>query len=316
MISLTAWMAKPSWGVVSLRHPAVIPIAAAMIAVTLLLLVVKLPNRARFVILLPMLLGWLTVGGVLAVGQMNRQDEISVTYLQPSSVSDALIFVSGNRGFVCDLSNGSLTSMSASAREAERRGATEFAVFMLTHYHTRTSGALSTFLQRETVRALWMPTPRSAKEDDILLACAEKAEDAGVPIYLYDFGESLQIFRGGEMRVERADLPRSTQPVLLVSVDVSAKTTGKDRLLYCGSAVFESELEARAAELIPLADTVIFGSHGPLFKASYGEQLVFTPNAEIILSAHADTAAWFDPMHLPDSVRLWLGQKRFLLVAE
>jgi hypothetical protein len=258
----------------------------------------------------------MTVGGVLAVGQMNRQDEISVTYLQPSSVSDALIFVSGNRGFVCDLSNGSLTSMSASAREAERRGATEFAVFMLTHYHTRTSGALSTFLQRETVRALWMPTPQSTKEYDILLACVEKAEDAGVPIYLYDFGEPLQIFRGGEMTVDRADLSRSTQPVLLISMDVSAKTTGKDRLLYCGSAVFESELANRATELIPPADTVVFGSHGPLFKASYGEQIFFTSRTEIILSEHADAAAWFDPMHLPGDADVWLGQKRFELIAE
>ncbi len=314
MTNLTAWMAKPAWGVISLRHPAVVPIAAVMTIATLILLVIRLPKRRRFLVVVPILVGWLAVGGVLTVHQHLTRHRVEVTYLQPSTASDALVLVSGRQGFICDLTNGSQSSMTAAAREAERQGATELAVYMLTHYHTSTAGALSTLLDRETVRALWLPRPADEEEYDLLLSCLEKPESAGVPTYLYDPGEALRVFGEGTLMLETAELRRSVQPVLLVSLDVSPAETGKDRLVYCGSAVFESTLSHRAAELIAEADTVIFGSHGPLFKMSYGEELDLTNAREVILSAHQDTAEWFDPASLPAGVPLWKGQKRLTLL--
>ena len=118
------------------------------------------------------------------------------------------------------------------------------------------------------------------------------------------------------MTADRVWIPRSQQPVLLISLDVSSDETGKDRLLYCGSAVFESRLASYAAELFPFADTVIFGSHGPLLKESYGEDLPFSPNCNVILSAYGDAAAWFAPQKLPDGASMWLGQKRFVLLSD
>lgn len=313
MTEITAAMAEPSWTVISLRHPAVLPIATVMVAATLVMLTVRLPIRRRFVVLIPILLGWTALGGVLTAHARLTRDEIKATYLQPSAVSDALVLVSGNQGFVCDLSNGSLSSMTAAAREAERQGATELAVYMLTHYHARTSGALSAILERETVRALWMPAPADGEEYTLMLACLEKAESADVPVLLYDEQQPLKLFGDGVLTLETAALARSVHPVLLVSLDVSSHETGKDRLVYCSSAVFESGLAHRAAELVGKADTVIFGGHGPLCKASFGEGLEFAETQEIILTAFGDTAACFDPSDLPPHTPVWQGQKRITM---
>ena len=244
---------------------------------------------------------------------MITKDEVDVTYLQPSAQSDALVLVSGNEGFVCDLSNGSLSSMTAAAREAKRQGATELSVFMLTHYHSRTSGALVSLLERETVRALWLPRPTDEEDYYLLLACLEKAEAAGVPVSVYTPGETIRVFDQGSLTLETASLRRSVQPVLLVSLDVSDGETGKDRLVYCGSAVFESDLADLAAELISSADTVIFGSHGPLFKTPYGAGLDLDGAQEVVFSAYGDTAAWFEAADLPEGTSAWLGQKRLIL---
>lgn len=313
MTDLTAWLAKPSWVVVSLRHPAVVPLAAVMTALLILLLVVRLPSRRQWIVVLPLFVGWIAIGSVLGIHDMITKDEVDVTYLQPSAQSDALVLVSGNEGFVCDLSNGSLSSMTAAAREAKRQGATELSVFMLTHYHSRTSGALVSLLERETVRALWLPRPTDEEDYYLLLACLEKAEAAGVPVSVYTPGETIRIFDQGSLTLETASLRRSVQPVLLVSLDVSDGETGKDRLVYCGSAVFESDLADLAAELISSADTVIFGSHGPLFKIPYGAGLDLDGAQEVVFSAYGDTAAWFEVADLPEGTSAWLGQKRLIL---
>ncbi len=309
-LNLIEWLANPSWVVVSLRHPAVLPLAAAMLGGVLILLVARLPVRRRWLVALPILLGWTVIGGVLGVHRAVTQDDVRVTYLQPSTVSDSLVMVSGREGFICDLSNGSQSSLNAAAREAELRGAIELSAVMLTHYHARTAGALSALLSRETVRELWLPTPTDGDDYGYLLSCLEKAELANVPVCMYDAGETLQVFGGGTLTLETTTVKRSTQPVLLVSVDLSAEENEMDTLVYCGSAVFESNLAERAAELVSAADTVIFGSHGPLYKERYGHDLDMTGIREIVFSAYGDTAAWFDPQNLPDHIPLWTGQKR------
>ncbi len=313
MTDVTAWLAKPVYAVVSLRHPAVPIVAGAMIAVTLLLLVIRLSARRRWTVVLPMLAGWVAVGSLLTGHAWWTSNHVAVSYLQPSSVSESLVLVSGNRGVICDLSNGSLSSMSASVREAKEQGATELTAYVLTHYHTRTSGALTSLLARETVRQLWMPRPTNEDEYYFMLACLEKAEAAAVPVTLYDMGEGLQILGESCLIVERTVLERSVHPVLTVSLDVSASETGKDRVVYCGAAVFESELASYVAAEIGKADAVIFGSHGPLFKHPYGDALDLTAAREIVFSSFGDAGAWFAAKALPEGVPLWQGAWRTTL---
>lgn len=303
MASLAAWMGDPSWAVVSLKHPAVAPIAFCMLAGALILLAVRLPKRKHWTVALPLLAGWIAIGGVLGVHALATDGEMTVGFVQPSSQADMLVLTEGHEAVIMDLSNGSLTAMSRAARTAKEAGATEIAVLMLTHYHSRTAGSLIAFLSRETVRALWLPKPDTEEEYYLLLSYLEKAEAAGVPVCLYGKGESLTLFGGCQAVLETAMLERSVQPVLLLSLDAGAGS----RVVYCGSAVFESELSGPASALVAEADTVIFGNHGPLVKAPFGEGLTYREGAAVILSGEGDAAGWFSPSSI-DEQPLWLGE--------
>ena len=310
MARLAAWLGDPSWAVVSLRHPLVTVAGILMLAGVLVLLLVKLPPRRQGLVLLPILLGWVVVGSILGVHYGTTSDQVSATYLQPSTQSDALVMVCGQQGMICDLSNGSLSALSASAREAEALGATELSALMLTHYHSRTPGALSSLLSRETVRALWLPRPEDEEDYYLLLACLEQAEEVGVPAYMYGKGEELTIFGDGRITVETDSLDRSTQPVLLVSVSFAE---GTESLLYYGSCVHESTLAARAAALAAEAEIVIFGNHGPIVKTAFGGDLRLPEVRQVLLSEYGNVAACFDPSAVSDKTEIWLGPCRMNL---
>ena len=302
MERITAWMGSPSWVVISLHHQYVLPIAMGMLFATLILLAVKLPNRRKWTLVLPLLVGWTAIGGVLGIHSLITAGDMTVTYIQPSSVSDMLVLTEGNQTVICDLSNGSLTAMNTATREAKRSGATEIAVLMLTHYHSRTTGTLSAILSRETVRTLWLPVPDTEDEYFLLLSYLEKAEAAGVPVHLYSEGEVLSLFGGCTASLDTDTMSRSVQPVLLLSFE-----TKEDRLVYCGSAVFESDLAKAATIMVSEADAVIFGNHGPLVKKPFGEDLTFQPTATVILSEEGDVAGQFVPDAITDQP-LWLGE--------
>ncbi len=311
MTDLASAMAEPSWTVVSLVHPAVVPVAAVMTGSLFVMLALRLPKGRRWTVALPMLVGWLSIGGILAADAYLDAEQLDCTYLQPSSQSDMLVLVEGHEAVICDMSNGSLTAIGAAANEAARRGATEISVLMLTHYHKRTAGTLADMFARETVRALWLPVP--ADEDDYycLLAYIEKAEAADVPITLYQPGKAVTVFSDCALTLQTASLKRSVQSVLLLSMHVPYGENAVSDVVLCGSSVFESDLAEVAADLVDHADTVIFGNHGPLPKAAYGADLSFSDRVLVILSAEGDTAGYFDPSTLPGSATLWRGQKRF-----
>ena len=303
MANLSAWMGEPSRVVVSLRHPAVLPIALAMLVGVLILLAVSLPARRRWTVIFPLLAGWIALAGALGGHALLNRGELTGTHLQPSSASDMITLTEGRGTVICDLSNGSLTAVSHAVRAAEENGATEIAALMLTHYHSRPTGTLSTILSRETVRALWLPIPDTEEEYFLLLAYLEKAEAAGVPVSLYGEGEALTVFGGCSVTLQTTMMERSVQPVLLLSLDAGEG----GRAVYCGSAIFESELAEDAASLVSSADAVIFGNHGPLVKAPFGDGLSFSADAAVILSAEGDVAAWFEADAITDQ-RLWLGE--------
>ena len=309
MTELAAWLAEPSWAVISLRHPAILPIAAVMLIGVLLLLCLRLPRRLRLLVLLPILAGWVSIGAVLGIHALRDRDTAGLTYLHPSSQSEFLVMTSGGQGFVCDVSNGSVSSVSAALREVERQGGTEIAAYMMTHYHSRTPSGLLAAVTRECIRELWLPTPTDREEYGTFRACLEIAEREGVPVYLYDCGEALRVFGELTVEMERTEIPRSTQPILLLSVENPCG----DRLLYVGAATFESPLADTASGLIGEADTVILGLHGPTVKQDFGKTLTFLPTATVILPMHEELVAHFQAHHLPPTVDLWLGQRRMTL---
>ncbi len=311
----SAWMAQAtgqlgnsSRVVVSLRHPAILPIAIAMVVGMAILLILRLPTCRRWLTITPLLTGWVVIAAILGVHAARDADHLHTTYLQPSSQADMLVLVNGHEGVICDFSNGSLTSLSTAMREAEAGGATELSALLLTHYHTATSGTLARMLARETVRALYLPTPTTPDDYYRLLACLEVAADADVPAVVYAADDRLTLLGGATVSVKTAALERSTQPVLLLTVQ-----TADTQLVYGGSAIFESPLADTARAAVAEADIVIFGHHGPLTHAAFGTDMVYRPEVSVILSDEGDEAGYFDPTALPQDASIWLGQRRMIL---
>ena len=54
---------------------------------------------------------------------------------------------------------------------------------------------------------------------------------------------------------------------------------------------------------------MIFGNHGPLFKAPYGGGLTLKEDATIVFSAEGDGAGWFDPSAVEEQ-EMWIGEWR------
>ena len=319
MAGLTAWMAEPSDVVISLRHPAVLPVSILMVALTVLFLGLRLPRKRQYLFLLPVLVGWLTIGGITAVDDHLRASEVNVTFLQPSTQSDELILVSDHKAFICDMSNGSMTAIGGAMTEAHRRGATEISVLMLTHYHSRTGGTLDTVLNREKVRELWLPTPQTDKDYGHYLAYVEKAEAAGVPIRLYEIGERLVTPDGTALVLDTTSISRSVQPVLLLTLDTAPSRDGVGEITLCGSAVFESDLRTRAARAVATSSVVIFGNHGPLVKAPFGQDLIYASDGRsvtVIISGVGDISTYFREESFPANARKIIGEAHLTLARE
>ncbi len=308
MRKLAHMLGRPAWVIVSLKDPDTALylgyIIALMTAALLVLLGIRLSQEKKWVVCLPMLCGWLIIGLILGILGYISRDEVNVTYVQPSTASEALILTRGQQAFICDLSNGSNTALRRSVSLAEADGATEVSVLMLTHYHSRMPGTLWNLLSSATVRVLWLPAPDSEQDFFIMLSCLEKAQRCDVPVYIYRPGETLSVYNSMELCLDTSHLERSTQPVMLLSLQAP-----DGMLTWCSGAVFESDLAAKAVQVISESDTVIFGSHGPLCKQSFGDMLSYTQTT--LCFANTEIAAWYDTSALPDDPPvLIIGQLR------
>lgn len=314
MGDVTALMAEPSWAVISLRQirtgTAIRVVILLMTVCLLLWLFCKLPRRARLWGLAPVAVGWLLLIALAELPARLEPQEVMASYIHGTTSSEAILLVRGHSAVICDMGDGSRTSLNAAVTEAEELGATEISALMLTHYHTRTQGTLWRVLSAETVRELWLPRPTNADDYYRMLAYVHEAERQGVPVMLYEPGETLTAFDDGfRLTLYTDTLTRSTQPVLLLHI------AGRDgsALTFIGSSVYESGLAQTADELAAASQLVIYGAHGPLIKAAYAavpsavtEQLVF---------ADLTTAAYLDPDSLADEATpiLRIGHTRGVL---
>lgn len=304
--------AEPSWVIISLRHMVVPFLSVAMILLTLLLLGLSL--RRKKLVLVPMAAGWLIIGLVLGLHSASQTDNIKVSYLVPSTASEMLVMARGQEAVILELSNGSRRSFLTAAEEASQYGATELSAVVLTDYHSRTSGSLWMLMNRETVRALWMPRPTCEEDYYLMLSCLEMAEKTDTPAIIYDHGDKLTLFGDMSLTVERDMLERSVQPVLLVTLE-----TPSEKLTLCGRSIFESELalSALVSMLVSMEDseTVIFSGKGPVMKAPMN--CVFGLDTGSVYFADKVVAGHLLPECYPEGdVSITVGQGRFRMSLE
>ena len=217
----------------------------------------------------------------------------------------------GQEAVICDLTDGSRTALNAALDEAGSLGATEVSALMLTHFHTRTAGALHRAFAAATVRALWLPRPTVPEDYYRMLSCLYEARRQGVPVYLYEPGDTLTAFDSGgggiSLTLYTDRLERSVQPVLLLHAAGQGSA-----LTFCGGAVFESDLAGIARTLAADSDLVIYGAHGPKIR----EPFPCTPSdrTRFVCFAAPSVAAFLDPDTLPPSPpRMGIGGVRLTL---
>ncbi|MBQ9781153.1 MAG: ComEC/Rec2 family competence protein [Clostridia bacterium] len=303
MARLCEVCADPSRVVISLTHPAVPYIAACMVLLTLLFLGLSL--RKKGMVLLPMAAGWLVIALLLGIQTASLSDKVQVSYLVPSTTSEMLVMTRGQEAVICELSNGSRRSFLTAANEASEQGATELSAVILTDYHSRTSGALLQLFRRETVRALWLPEPTSEEDYFLMLSCLEVAALTDTPAVIYRHGDELTLFGDAILTVERTQIKRSVQPVLLLTLE-----TPCEQMVLCGRSILESDLALPALVAMAESDTVILSNKGPVIKEAMA--CTFGPNTKSLYVASKSVAAYLSPEHYPrEDMLVTVGQGRF-----
>ncbi len=309
MTMVTEYLADVPWAVVSVSSTAVWVVIVAMTVALLLLLMVRLPKRQ--LVFMPVMMGWLLIGvmgGIL--GEWEREG-LTVDYLQPSSTSEMLVVTQGQEAMICDFSDGTFNAMSDAIRQAKADGATAIDALVLTHYHNRMAGTLERLLAGEMVRALWLPAPLNENEYYMMRSCAHKAELYGVAVTVYASGQDMTVFSRGVLRIERTTVSRSARPVCLLTLTASRDENAAS-FVFCGGAVFESDLSSWAMRAASKGEKVLFGTHGPLVKEIPAD--LSRSTATWMGVADRETAAWMPQEYLPFAVTsLHIGEVRLTL---
>ena len=240
-------------------------LGALMVAVMLAMLCCRI--RRPWHLFVPMIAGWSVLLLLSGVGQsalIRNTSALQVTYGRSSAQSEALVVSSAGESVLVDLSSGSHSSWSTATAQARADGSVEWGAVILTDYHSRTPGSLSRLMEREMVRALWLPHPIDEQDYYRMLSCLEKAEAQGVPVTVYKNEKPLHLLGKSTLDIQTASIDRSTKPVHLLTL-----ATDKESLVLCSAAIFESPLADTAKEQISSANAVVIAAVGPSVKQPF-----------------------------------------------
>lgn len=242
-------------------------------------LVMDLKNR-KWLVPLPMGVLVVAVAVSFAVMRAASMGEVQALYCHEGrNESIAMI---GNEGTVlCDISSGSTTALLEGWRLLQAAGGTELDVLMLVHYHSAQNASLARFTDQVTVRALWLPLPKTEKDIEIFATLAAVALDRNIKVTAYSFDTALTVFETGTLTVGTPlYIDRSSEPLLTLTLTVGEST------LYYESAALGEALDKTPASLD--ADFCILGAHGPVAHEPISlscpsDTAVLIPNEEILL---------------------------------
>lgn len=289
MIQAAELLADIPGTVISMREPIQWAVILGMTVMLLLLLAVRLPRR-RWLIL-PVVIGWTLLSVVGWIMHASDQGQVTVTYLQPSSAAEMLVLTQGRDAVICDLSNGSYSSLREGVWHAQEMGATELRALVMTHYHRRAAGALGRILSENHLGSLWLPQPNGPEDAYVMQACMDAAAVADVPIVIYENGQAMHIFGEGNLRIQWAELDRSEQAVLMMTLDAHRDDPTADTLVWLSGAVFESSLKEAAVTAARQSEYLLFGKHGPTVHVACPADMD-TSRAVWVGYADSEMAAW------------------------
>ena len=207
------------------------------------------------------------LGGILVAEGIMTQDHIAVTATVHGN-SEVILVTENGKTLLCDISNGSYTAINGAYNQARKDGATELTALVLTHLHKRHIQSFDRISNTAYVRMLILPAAESAADEEIIHSLRQIAENKNIPVREYTRGDTGIIFEDTSLRIDTDTVSRSTHPVIVLSLTAYGHDT-----VYIG---------ASAADGMPIDDlgrfsTVIFGTHGPIYKTEYAPKLSSSP---------------------------------------
>lgn len=183
--------------------------------------------------------------------------------------SDAVVLYSGGVGSVVDIGNGYSSVLTKAGEELSKRGCAQVESLVLTHLHKPYTASLNNFFRKYRVKRLLVPQTEAEEgmREALLAVCREN----GVAYESYAPGDILKLLDCTELSTyPHKYISRSVQPMIRLDIASRGKT-----VTYLSSAY--SEIGERVC-----ADTVILGSHGPLYKKTLPSEVI---RAEKVIGA-------------------------------
>lgn len=269
---------------ISLNYP-FIGIAFAIIMLTLVYSW-TCKTKNVFKALAPFALALCLTFTAVSIYRASDSDTIKLTYINASSRCDVTVLTCDGEAVICDVGNGSMASYNKALDEIYDSRATEIETIILTRYSYAHNATLMKVFQSERVHSIWVPSPETEKEYNILVPLKDIAEKYGVEIRVYENGDNLATFEFASITAYRDWIDRSVVPISIVSFH-----TRKELTTYVSPAFNELELPPETQHLLEKSHYIIFGNKGPLTKCEYS--LPENNRVSLIVFADETRAAYF-----------------------
>ncbi len=268
--------------VISLRYEFVPYVILPCIALFIIILFIDL-KKLKLLAFTPMVL-CLVAFAICFFTYKNMQGDTIDTYYLQKNKNESFVMVGADSSMMIDISNGSHSAVSLGWQAAQRLGATELDVLLLTHYHNDYAVSLRRFTDRVKVRAVWLPNPITDKDREALARILNTMEDADTSVIFYEYEDELTVFHE-DILVINTPLyeKRSVQPTVSFSLECEENT-----LRYESAVISEYRRHQNLEERVIDADYYFIGAHGPIphekIELFFGERcLVVVPEHTIWL---------------------------------
>ena len=248
-----------------------------------LVLVLKFKRKWQFPAVMSAIV--LSLSVFLCFLRLSPTDRIYIDMLRHGE-NEILLFSADEKSVVCDMTNGSRSSLDLIGDTMPTRYSTEISSYVLTHYHTSHTSGLSRLLSSMTVHSLCLPRPQNSEESSVFAELLSLAKQHAIPVWIYDRGSTLDFGILSLTISEETYLARSVHPVFYISADVFDRS-----ILYVSESTHEdSTLYHEICQKAQDAEALILGSHGPTAKQSF-----YCPDSHDIFLTDDSLLSYFVP---------------------
>ncbi len=248
--------------VVSLNYPFAAVMAVILGIAILYSLIAK--HKRPFTSLIPFAMCLVLCVSVIGLYEYANRNNVKVSYIKAASNSDMIVLSNERAAVICDMSNGSKSSYSLALDEIYDARSTEIKAIILTRHSSRHNTTLFDIFMSEKVREIWIPHPENSDEYYRMERLLLFASDAGVDVYTYNCGESIEVLDDINICHKKSYIERSKVPISYLRI-----YTREEQAVYLSPAFNECELAEEIQLELSDSNYVIFGSRGPRTKKIY-----------------------------------------------